>query len=72
MVRRLVEDEEVRARRDDARKLETALLAPRERRDRLLVRLPAGEEELPEQRLGLRALQPGRRLRERDDAGFAA
>ena len=50
VVRRLVEDEEVRARRDEQREREPPPLAAGERRDRLLVRLPAGEEEAAEQR----------------------
>ena len=54
MVRRLVEDEEVRARRDDDREREPPPLAAGERGDRLLVRVPAGEEEAAEQRLRLR------------------
>src|SRR5262249_31902379 len=53
------EDEEVRARCDDRREREPAPLAARQRRDRLLVRLPAGEEEPPEQRLRLRAPEAG-------------
>ena len=63
MVRRLVEDEEVRARRDHEREREPAPLATREGHDRLLVRLPAREEEAPEERLRLRPRQPGRSLR---------
>ena len=55
VVRRLVEHEEVRARGDDEREREPAALAARERRDRLLVRLPAREEEAAEQVLRLRA-----------------
>ena len=59
MVRRLVEHEEVRARGDDDREREPAPLAAREHGDRLLVLVPAGEEELAEQRLRLRRAQPG-------------
>ena len=62
MVRRLVEHEEVRAGSDDERKREPPPLAAGERGDRLLVRLPAGEEKAPEQLLRLRARQPGRAL----------
>ena len=54
VVRRLVEHEEVRARGDDVREREPAPLAAREHRDRLLVLVPAGEEEAAEQRLRLR------------------
>ena len=50
VVRRLVEHEEVRARRDHEREREPAALAAREHRDRLLVLGPAGEEEATEQR----------------------
>ena len=57
VVRRLVEHEEVRARRDDERERQPAPLAARERDDRLLVLVPAGEEEAPEQVLRLRALE---------------
>ena len=62
VVRRLVEHEEVRARGDDEREREPSPLAAGERGDRLLVRLPAGEEEAAEQRLGLRPRQPRRAL----------
>ena len=51
VVRRLVEDEEVGAARDDVCEREPAPLAARERHDRLLVRLPAREEEPAEERL---------------------
>ena len=61
VVRRLVEDEEVRARRDEQREREPPALTARERGDRALVRLPAREEEPAEERLRLRARQPGRR-----------
>ena len=53
MVRRLVEDEEVRAARDDECQREPPALAARQRGHRLLVRLPAGEQELAEQLLCL-------------------
>ena len=62
VVRRLVEHQEVRARRDDDREREPAPLASREHLDRLLVLGPAREEELPEQLLRLRSLEPGHRL----------
>ena len=62
MVRRLVEHEEVRAGRDHERQREPAPLAAGERRDGLLVRLPAGEEEAAEQVLRLGPRQPGRAL----------
>ena len=55
VVRRLVEDEEVRARGDDEREREPPPLAARERADRLLVLLPAREEEAAEQRSARRA-----------------
>ncbi len=55
VVRRLVEHEEVRARGDDDREREPAPLAAREHRDRLLVLVPAGEEEAAEQVLRVRA-----------------
>ena len=51
VVRRLVEDEEVGAARDDVCEREPAPLTARERHDRLLVRLPAREEEPAEERL---------------------
>ena len=60
VVRRLVEDEEVRAGRDDDREREPAPLAAGERGDGPLVHVPAGEEELAEQRLRLAAGEPGR------------
>ena len=50
MVRRLVEHEEVRARCDRDRQREPPPLASRQHRHRLLVRVPAGEEEAAEQR----------------------
>src|SRR6187402_1822332 len=68
MVRRLVEDEEVRARGDEDGEREAASLASGERGDRLLVRLPAGEEEAPEKRLSARPRQPGHRLHAVEDA----
>ena len=58
MVRRLVEDEQVRARGDDEREREPAPLAAREHRDLLLVGLPAREQEAPEEVLRLRPRQP--------------
>src|SRR5207244_12413630 len=58
VVRRLVEDEEVRAGGDDGGKRESAPLPAGQRHDRLLVRAPAREEEPAEQLLRLRALQP--------------
>ena len=61
VVRRLVEDEEVRAGRDHDRQRQPPPLAAREHRDRLLVLLPAGEEEAAEQVLRLGPVQPGRR-----------
>src|SRR5207244_1983233 len=54
MVRRLVEHEEVCARRDRHRQRESASLASRENGDRLLVLRPAGEQEAPQQRLRIR------------------
>ena len=63
VVRRLVEDEEVRARGDDVREREPAPLAAGEDRDRLLVLVPAGEEEAAEQRLRLRPREVRRALR---------
>ena len=47
----------VRARRDDDREREPAALAARQHRDRLLVLVPAREEEAAEQRLRLGPLQ---------------
>ena len=55
MVRRLVEHEEVRARRDGDREREPPPLAARQHGDRLLVLVPAGEEELAEQVLRIRS-----------------
>src|SRR4029079_19632183 len=63
VVRRLVEHQEVRAGGHDQRQREPAPLAAGERGDRLLVRLPAGEEEAAEQVLRLRPREPGRTLR---------
>ena len=61
VVRRLVEDEEVRARGDDDGEREPPPLPAREHRDRLLLLRVAGEEELAEQVLGLRPGEPGHR-----------
>ena len=63
VVRRLVEHEEVRARRDDVGEREAPALAAGQHRDGLLVLVPAGEEEAAEQRLRLRALEARRPLR---------
>ena len=63
VVRRLVEHEEVRARGDDVREREPAPLAAGENGDRLLVLVPAGEEEAAEQRLRLRPRKVCRALR---------
>src|SRR5580765_526046 len=60
VVRRLVEDEEVGAARDDQRESEAPPLAARERTHGLLMRLPAREEELPQELLRLRPPQAGR------------
>ena len=60
VVRRLVEHEQVRAARDDEREREPPPLAAGERAHRLLVLLPAREEEPAEELLRLRAPQPGR------------
>src|SRR5439155_20509354 len=46
-------------RGDHDRKREAPTLTARERDDRLLVLVPAGEEEPAEERLRLRALEPG-------------
>ena len=62
MVRRLVEHEEVRAGGDRHREREPPPLAAREHRHRLLVLVPAGEEEAAEQRLRVGAREPGHRL----------
>ena len=62
VVRRLVEDEEVRARGDHHRERQPAPFTAGEHRNRLLVRLPAGEQEPPEQVLGLRTPEPRHRL----------
>ena len=63
-----VEDEEVRARGDEDGEREAPPLAAGERRDGLLVRLPAGEEEAAEERLRARPRQPGHRLHAVEDA----
>ncbi len=57
VVRRLVEEEQVHLRVDQARELQPALLAARERPDRA-VEILAGEEEPVEERRGLRAQEP--------------
>src|SRR5581483_3065766 len=62
VVRRLVEDEEVRAARHGDGKREAPPLAARQDADRLLVRVPAGEEEASEEALRVGALQAGHRL----------
>src|SRR5204862_4213064 len=62
MVRRLVEDEEVRARGDRDGEREAPPLAAREHGDRLLVRVPAGEEEAAQEVLRVRAGEPRHRL----------
>ena len=67
MVRRLVEDEEVRARRDDDRERQPAPLAAGEHRHRLLMLVPAGEEEAAEQVLRRRARKPGGALHAVED-----
>src|SRR4029453_7958453 len=59
MVRRLVEEEEVRSGRDEQREREASTLASRERRHGTGVRLPAREEEAAEERLSLRPRQSG-------------
>ena len=59
VVRRLVEQEQVRARGDDEGEREPPPLASRERGDGPLVHLPAREEEASEQVLRLRTLEPG-------------
>src|SRR5439155_24926342 len=63
VVGRLVEYEEVRARGHDQCEREPPPLAARQRGHRLLVLLPAREEEAAEERLGLRPAQAGRALR---------
>ena len=63
MVRRLVEHQEVRARSDDERERQPPPLAAGEQPHRLLVLIPAGEEEPAEQLLRLRPRQAGRALR---------
>ncbi len=67
MVRRLVEHEQVRPGRDDERQREATPLAAGEHGDGLLVRLPAGEEEPPEQVLRLGARKPRRGGRDVED-----
>src|SRR4051812_47416095 len=62
MVRRLVEHEEVRARRDYEREREPPPFPTRQRDDGLLVLRPAREKEAPQQVLRVRTLQPGRAL----------
>src|SRR5207244_2238778 len=68
VVRRLVEDEEVRAGGDDERERQPTALAARQRGHGLLVLLPAREEKAAEQRLRLRPLQPRRAHRRVEDA----
>src|SRR5256714_14098724 len=63
MVGRLVEQEEVRAGGHDQREGEPPALTAGELDDRLVLLLPAGEEEASEQVLRLRALEAGRLLR---------
>ena len=58
MVRRLVEQEQVRARGDDEREREPPALAAREHRDGPLMHLPAREEEPAEEVLRLWTLKP--------------
>src|SRR3712207_2226466 len=67
VVRRLVEHEEVRTGRDDDRECEAPALAARQHLDRLLVLRPTGEQELAEQRLGLRTLEARHRLNALED-----
>ena len=55
VVRGLVEDEEVGPRRDDEREREASSLAAGEHRDRLLLLLPAREEEAAEKVLRVRS-----------------
>ena len=62
VVRRLVEDEEVRAGGDDERERQPAPLAAGEHRDRLRLLVPAREEEAAEQVLRVGAQEPGRAL----------
>src|SRR5947209_614054 len=62
MVRRLVEDEEVRAGGDDDGEREPPPLAARQYSDRLLVLVPPREEEAAEQVLRVRPVEPGHRL----------
>ena len=68
VVRRLVEDEEVRARGDEDREAEPPPLAAGEVAHLLHVRLPAGEEEAAEERLRLRARETGHGLDAVEDA----
>ena len=63
VIRRLVENEEVRAGGDEQRERQAPPFASRERAHRTGMRLPAGEEEAPEQRLRLRTWEPGLRRR---------
>ena len=63
MVGRLVEQEEVRTGGYYQREGEPPALTAGELDDRLVLLLPAGEEEAPEQVLRLRALEAGRLLR---------
>ena len=65
MVRRLVEEQEVGAGGDDDRQREPTPFAARQHAHRLVVLLPAGEEEAAEEVLGRRTGEPGHRL----DAG---
>ena len=60
VVRRLVEHEEVRPRGDEQRERQSPSLPAGERGHGPLVRLPPGEEEPPEERLGARPREPGR------------
>ena len=62
MVRRLVEHQKVRAGGNCYGEREPAPLAAREHGDRFLVLVPAGEEELAEQVLRVRAREPRHRL----------
>ena len=62
MVRRLVEDEDIRSRGHDDREREPSPLPTGERRDGLLVLVPAREEEAAEEGLRLGPRQAGRGL----------
>src|SRR5690349_14089873 len=62
VIRRLVDDEEVRTGRDDEGEREASPLTARERKHRLLVFRPAGEEEPAQELLGIRSLQARRAL----------